>query len=94
MVKLPLFNNTNKIKKKIFSDLLIEHHLVKGLPATYRCKYCNKNLTRNQFINFCSMCLNKYTKLLILFRSRQIDVRLINFRFNVLNDRMITLKRK
>jgi len=75
-------------------DLLVEHHLVKGLPASLHCEYCNKNLTKNLLINFCPTCLNKYAKLLISFRSRQIDVRRVNFRFDVLNERMITLKRK
>jgi len=75
-------------------DLLIEHHLVKGLPASLHCEHCNKNLTKQLLTNFCPTCLDKYIKLLISFRNRQIDVRQVNFQFDVLNDRMITLKRK
>jgi len=75
-------------------DLLVEYHLVKGLPASLHCEYCNKNLTKQLLIIFCLTCRNKYIKLLISFRSRQIDVRQVNFRFDVLNERIITLKRK
>jgi len=75
-------------------NLLVEHHLVKGLPASIHCEYCNKNLTKQLLINFCPTCLNKYVKILVSFRNRQIDVRQVNFQFDILNDRMIALKRK
>jgi len=75
-------------------DLLVEHHLVKGLPASLHCEYCNKNLTKQTLIIFCPICRSKYIKLLLSFRSRQIDVRQVNFRFDVLNERIVTLKRK
>jgi len=75
-------------------DLLIEHHLVKGLPVPCYCEYCNKNLTKSLLVNFSPTCLNKYSRLLVSFYCRKIDVRQINFRFDVLNDRMISLKRK
>jgi len=91
---MPCFINLGATPDPSKFDLLVEHHLVKGLPASLHCEYCNKNLTKQLLIIFCRTCLNKYTELLISFRNRQIDVRQINFRFDVLNDRMITLKRK
>jgi len=91
---MPCFINLGATPDPSKLDLLVEHHLVKGLPASLHCEYCNINLTKQLLINFCPTCLNKYTELLISFRNRQIDVRQINFRFDVLNDRMITLKRK
>jgi len=65
---VPYFVNLGATFDASSFDFLIEHHLIKGLPASYCCEYCNKNLTRDQLINFCSTCLNKYTKLLISFR--------------------------
>jgi len=91
---MPCFVNLETTSDPSKFDLLIEHHLVKGLPAPYYCEHCNKNLTESQLIKFCRTCLNKCSKLLISFYCQKIDVRQINFRFDVLNDRMISLKRK
>jgi len=91
---MPCFVNLGTTPDPSKFDLLIEHHLVKGLPASCYCEHCNKNLTKSLLINFCRTCLDKYPKLLISFYCQKIDVRQINFRFDVLNDQMITLKRK
>jgi len=41
---MPCFINLRTTSDPTKFDLLIEHHLVKGLPASYHCEYCNKRL--------------------------------------------------
>lgn len=68
--------------------LLITHHLVKGSHELYYCNYCFRNLTLNLSANQCAICIDKYTQVIALIYNFNIDIRHINFTYDILNDQL------
>lgn len=67
---------------------LVTHYLVKGSHELYYCNYCFRNLTLNLSANQCTTCIEKYAHVIALIHNFNIDIRYINFTYDILNDQL------
>lgn len=68
------------------------HHFTNGPIIPCICAFCNKELTRVQPMENCSVCKDKYISLLLLLRTLRIDIRKIHFVVNVITNKIESIR--
>jgi len=81
--------NVSTDQNPIIVNLEINHCFAKGPYTSYYCFNCNRNCTRVQSINQCSLCVVKYFELITNLGLQGIDTTNAHFQYDIINDTFI-----
>lgn len=72
--------------------LITTHHVTNSNTELLTCLVCQCNLTQTRLIHVCHECVRSYLKLMKSFSRIEINTYEIEYRVNVLNDKIESLK--